>query len=389
MNVPKGCRVVCRKPSAFTLVEVLVVLFIFVTLAAVALPTVRKLIDDQKVSKAARNIIAFIDIARTRAIAEGRETGVRFERFDQTNQFGRCVSTQVKQLTGVPRYRGDSSRSVASIRSLGVAGEVHAQFDPIDNQLLALSASLVGDASAPIKVGDLVELPGGRTAPISSIVPRLITAPAATLVELNLSLTEPTDDGTNTFPSSIEGVSTAFPPDPPPTVTRDVRFAIYRQPVLSSAATLAIPRGAVVDLNYSGVGLGGNEFAPRVALPEHVSIIFGPDGKVSRISNGSGGLTRPTGPIFLCVGNPNGVRPDDLLAESEDIGDGDATANLLNLDSVWIVINPSTGRAVASPNALAGTAFTDDITDLDDANLATAISNARYFGTLSDTLDEE
>ena len=98
----------------FTLVEVLVVMFIFLILTAVALPTVRNLISDQKNSRGARGIAAYIDLARSRAIAERRQIGIRIERV-AADQFGRSASIRVRQLTGVPPYRGDAANAVATL----------------------------------------------------------------------------------------------------------------------------------------------------------------------------------------------------------------------------------------------------------------------------------
>ena len=80
-----------RRPklaAAFTLVELLVVLFLVLLLAAIALPNVREVLSDQLIARTARGVSTYIDVARNRAIAEGRQVGILIER-------GACRATRV------------------------------------------------------------------------------------------------------------------------------------------------------------------------------------------------------------------------------------------------------------------------------------------------------
>ena len=416
---------------AFTLVEVLIVLFIFTILGAIALPTVRELIADQKVGTATRNLAAFIDISRSMAIADSRPTGVLFERVGSLSDvFGRAASIRVKQIKGVPPYVGESSNALAHLvndpswPAVGhplrptamdpdpIVGLDTAVFDANDSQLLRLSALMIanGDPDPPIDIGDLIEFPGGRLAPIESIVANTTSTPETVVVHFdlreNIGYTTSSSLSTQLFPASGRAASVDYPV----TFTgladivgaEQARYKIYRNPVVSSTAPLNLPRGVVVDLNYSGIGVAGNEFAP-VVDPMNVSgpatsaddifILFGPDGKVARIQDAAGNIGPPTGLVFFCVGNTDGLRPLDLLSI-----DGDATANLLKADSTWLVINPSTGRAVASPFAVGSTPPTTPLDDPYELTtgpppnnpvIAPYITEARRFALLSDTLDAE
>ena len=106
-----------RRRAAYTLVELLIVLAIMVLLAAVALPTVKDLLANQQIAKTARNISAFMDKARSRAIAEGQFVGIRLERLNTLDPVSRAQSIRIRELTSVPPYTGDASNAFAKLKS--------------------------------------------------------------------------------------------------------------------------------------------------------------------------------------------------------------------------------------------------------------------------------
>ncbi len=383
-----------RRPklaAAFTLVELLVVLFLVLLLAAIALPNVREVLSDQLIARTARGVSTYIDVARNRAIAEGRQVGILLERGALPGDpRDRAHSIRIRQLADVPPYSGDASNAVAVIQTNGT----EAHFNPSDNQLLALSASMVAngpgdvdDPQAPIRNGDYIEFPGGRAVPFTigyRPLTALDTVPVIIYFDLNEARTNAYGVSSNLFPSGARTVPTARP----------IKYRIHRQPIVSTVAPLDLPRGVAIDLNYSGLGVSGNQFAPdmdtTIGVP-NIAILFGPDGKVVRVTEVDFSTTPPTarvvpptGQIFLCLGDADGIRPDNLFAL-----DRKATATFLNLDSAWIVINPSTGRVSASPMAPVATFPAGVITDPTDVSLDTAIAEARFFANLSDTVDQE
>ena len=367
--------------SAFTLVELLIVLAIFTILAAIALPTVKGLLEDQKVANASRGLSAYLELARNQAIAENRPTGVLLERLSSSDVFGRSVSIRARQLRGVPPYAGDASDSRAALAqdpnwpAVGhplrptatdpdpIPGVDTAVFYARDNQLLWHSARIlsrpatVPPTPVPIQRGDLLELPGGRMAAIETIQ---LNGTTPETITVHFDLAESTDVvGTTSsrgFPASLRPTRWSYPtsfPSPPdapiPNGVQTLRYKIHRRPIVSLTSTFDLPRGIVIDMNYSGVGVRGNEFAPRVIPPspapipvaDNISIVFGTDGKVINYTDSTGNLVQPLGLIFLCVGDADGAQPDNLV-----IAEKKATANILNLDSAWVVINPSTGQSL-------------------------------------------
>ncbi|TWU33753.1 pilus assembly FimT family protein [Novipirellula artificiosorum] len=366
----------------YTLVEVLVVMFIFLLLAAVALPRVRALISDGKGTRAASGFASYIDTVRSRAISEGRHMGIRIERIvpvvDGYDDYGSSASIRIRQISGVPPYSGESADAHGVLRDIDttIPGVDSIELSSRDNQLLALSATMIGsgEANPPVQIGDLLELPGGRTVPITGIsVSPPMTDPTSTVFltfNLRNAIDVATSASTFEFPSSTRSYG----------VGESIRYLIHRSPAVSSTAPFDLPKGIAVDLNYSGIGVDGNQFAAGTSAYSPIDLIFGIDGKVEYV-NGSDGLVRsPTGLIFLCLGETDGIRRDDLFSTENR-----ATANLLNLDSSWIVINPNTGSVSVSPFATVSSLPTGVVTDPTDVSLDVALAQARSLALLSDT----
>ncbi len=383
--------------AAFTLIEMLIVLLIFTILSAIALPTVRKLLVDQKTTKAASAITSLLDLARSRAISEGRYAGVRFERvgFLNTVEYGSAASLTVRQIVGVPPYSGESGNARVEVVTTSGSRFAELRFPAADNMLLSLGDIRTG----PVKSRDIIELANGQRfhllfdvgtfgSPINGKIPSPPLPDPTSVIRARINLRSP-EDGTveparladSSIAADVSQPASTFPSSVGVAANRNMKFRIHRTPVVSSSPPVTLTRGVAVDLNYSGFGVSGNEFMPE-ALPsgsanQPVDILFGPDGRVEFCSlNNEGSPGSPPGLIFLCVGSTDGVRPDDLLSVEKR-----ATANILNSNSIWVVINPNTGRAVAAP-----------IATVNRSTLSTveaAISQARSLALLSDTLDSQ
>ena len=326
---------VTRRPGhadrGFTLVELLISISIVLVLSAVALPTFRSLLGDQKLSRSARSVAAFLDVARNRAIAEGRVAGVRLEPLDGFSDA--CI--RLRQLTGVPAYRGEAADATVALSGSGATRTLTFDNTTGDHQLLTLADnSGAANSSAPFRNGDLIEIKSGVTFPME-----FLTVNATTIIA-RIDLTAP-----NGGISPISGIPTSgvFP------------YRIYRQPSPSTSQTIDLARGVAIDLSVSGRGASG------VGTP--INILFNPDGSVQNTSE----------IIYLCVGSLDGVLPGSELSDTDQ-----ARGNLKRLDSVWITINPSTGRVTAAPNAETTATGTLD---------ATAVRDARQLARLGDTLD--
>lgn len=370
--------------QAFTLIEILVTLFILMILASIALPLTRNAIRDQRNVRASQLLLSFIEATRNQAIAENREMGVIFQRLG-TDDFGRSVSVEVRQLRGLPTYTGETSNARAMlvrIEDSNVAPPVPegmvnaARFDVFESPLLLLSYQILKDSeredsTAPIQSGQYMELPGGQLATIYKFGRMDPDDPLSDVI-VGLDIYQPIDlvNAPQSGRNHPQGLKVTSPP-------QRVPYAIHRTPVVSSSRSISLPRGAAIDLNYSGVGIRGNQFSAATSdVP--VSVFFDGQGRVSRIGYQLNSYVPPLGQIFFCIGDFDGVQPDDLLNPS-----GRNRANILRPNSAWIVLNPATGRVTASPLASV-TAPDGDFTTM---TVNSAIEQARRLANLGDTLE--
>jgi len=318
--------------KGFTLVELLISISIVLVLSAIALPTFRSLLGGQKLSRSASSVAAFLDVARNRAIAEGRVAGVRLEPLDGFPNA--CI--RLRQLTGVPPYRGEAADAQVALSGSGVTRMLTFDNTTGDHQLLTLADnSGAVDSSAPFRNGDLIELRSGVTFPLTfgTVTQASITA--------TIDLRAPNGGIVGVSPALSVPTSGEFP------------YRIYRRPSPSTSQTVDLARGVAIDRSVSGLGASGTG-AP-------VDILFNPDGSIQ------GGSEI----VYLCVGELDGVLPGSELSDTDQ-----ARGNLKRLDSIWITINPSTGRVTAAPNA-----------ESTSTGLPAAVGEARRLARLGDTLD--
>jgi prepilin-type N-terminal cleavage/methylation domain-containing protein len=77
-----------RYSSGFTMVEMMIVLFVFAIVAAVAVPSINSSLDEMKLDGAAREVVAALHYVQSLSIKkEGESYGVKF---NKTTQFVRC-----------------------------------------------------------------------------------------------------------------------------------------------------------------------------------------------------------------------------------------------------------------------------------------------------------
>lgn len=99
---------------AFTLVELLIVISIITLVTAIALPTVRDQLRDQKAKRTASLVRAFIDTARARAVNTGKPYGVVIKRSGTTGfESSRSIELRYGRLAS--SYSGDEPDAVANI----------------------------------------------------------------------------------------------------------------------------------------------------------------------------------------------------------------------------------------------------------------------------------
>ena len=373
-----------KNRSAFTLVEMLVVVFIFLILTAIALPSIRGLLRDSKNAQQARQLVAFLQEARSRAIASNSEVGVLFPRLGTDSDFRRSLSIRMQLSNSVPPYAGETPSASAvlffdpslpsadnqatTIGNVNASGGTNSAYISADDApLLYLSAQRLAsnpNAATPIGPSDRLEFQGGRSVVIRSIhaathnlAGTLGFGPGTQVVfDPRETLTQGSSFNTQNFPESFQFR----------TAPSRVKFRIHRSPNVSTVGSKSLLKGLAIDFNYSGIGPNGFQFAPHFIAPNSVgstsdadmgpvSIVFSPDGTVAYMNHGvnlgsagfaSTSVQRPASNIYLMVGKIDGVRPDSLFDTTSR-----PVANIMSRESIWIVINPFTGLIEAAPAA--------------------------------------
>jgi type II secretory pathway pseudopilin PulG len=365
-----------------TLIELMVVVTIMALLMVLAIPTLAPAIRGQQVRDGARQLSAFIQGARARAIERGHPVGVILERFGahaagsgdpSTTQF--CVDVR---LCEIPEpYSGDLGGTRLLVRRRNV------------NNLDA-GVEIIGfnDGSRPgdgiIRLGDQIRF--NHQGPLF----RLDGTVAASTHD-GLALPQPNAPWTIVrnqqawLPLTESELIPYLPRDPDPSDnmpprSMELEFQIFRQPLASASTVLQMPGNAVVDLELSGLPSGDYADTNSAATPYgssfsatrpaghaenptgaewteddmHAPIImmFAPDGSLERIAYGHGRTFRPIEQIYLLVGKREKVR-----GSQDSLVDPTQKFNFQDPDNRWIAIEPSSGRTVTA-EVSAGTGIT-------------------------------
>lgn len=369
---PQAAASMAGRSRGFTLIELLVVIGILSVLAGIALPIFRNTIKDQKKTQAARQVITYIEAARSRAIASKGRVGVMISRRGVGDALQRSYSTQMQLSVAYPPYAGESDNAKALLYNDGtpVNGSTSvanaALFNPAENTLLLKAVSdRAAGRPGPIGIGDPIQFgESGRTVPIGNL--SILSGASGALASKNgwikisfnpRGVIPGTGANTYEFPTSLMNVSASG---------RQTRYQIYRDPVPSAASPLDMLRGMAIDLNFSGIGRDGAGFSPMIINPsswastsavdfQPIVLMFGPDGRIDFCSSGfaaGSGVAmqdyRPRGLIYLCLGRVDGVFADPAMLFSDTPRE---RSNIMDPESIWIVINPFNGNTFAAPAA--------------------------------------
>jgi Tfp pilus assembly protein FimT len=288
-----------------------VVLVILMIMASATIPRLRPMMDRSRTREAARSVQLALDSARNLAMTTGRPCGVMIERLPSNT---RCSMT-LTQVETPPPYAGDSLASVGSVTLTGTDNlNYYVQF--------AFSASVDSTLASIVHQYDLIQF--NFQGPWYTIT----SQPASGNSSLTASVAR-------SQVQNIPWMQGTLISTPPP-----VGYEIMRQPTKSAAAALQFPSPAVVDLTASGTDADTNGWAGS----SPIVILFSPNGSVDRVyyEGYANGVQRVTQPIYLLVGKIDEVNPPS------------GPANVADLNSLWVAINPATGLVVGSEMYPAG-----------------------------------
>jgi prepilin-type N-terminal cleavage/methylation domain-containing protein len=352
-----------------TLVELMVVLMIIVIMMGVALPLMRTTVDESRVREGARQLQAFIAVAKATATETGRDCGIWIER--SANDANAAFEVYLAER---PRpYAGDVMNAKAELMNHPAPNRGIAVF------LLSEVGSMSPSAIRPIvQAGDLIRF--GYKGPYYKILSAPVLGPQITI-------------GTMTSVQTVTLEFTWQVPHPAPlpilgslsgTLTKfgSVPFQIIRAPQKSNARILQLTNGIAIDLQHSGIGYGRySQFdlirgranaspAPGSTITP-VIIMFAPSGNVSEVFywDVSGELlTPPQSPTFLSVkpsetigllvGRVDGREqvedsvefPNPIDWAWNDNTQSSYSKNLTSFSSNWVTIHPRNGTVTTGLN---------------------------------------
>ncbi len=268
--------------SAYTLVELLVVMAALTVLAAVTLPTLKTLLSDQKVSSASRSVLAHLQAAQGRAIASNSPVAVILER-DSDETIGTMNTVSRLSIGQVfPPYEGDIAGAT------GVLSDFNSD-DYIDRLAVPIGvASLLTDISpapAVFSAGDYLQLDDRQsTYVVLSITPETVAGVLYAMIDFK-------NPAVGQEKGDLLLISRTW--------NLNSRFRLYRKPTKSFLQTLTLPRGTCVDLSVSGFGTATNSFGLNVLPLNPTMIVFNPQGRIAYWTNGASGPHTATSLVAL------------------------------------------------------------------------------------------
>jgi len=374
----QACRLQ-RSRRGFTLVELMLVILIMLAVTVITVATVAPSLRGRRLREAARQVNVFLNAARNRAIQSGRPWGVVIER-----QRGFPSAGVLLHLSHVPPLYGGNSQSaamrlctlsvdpqtgVATVGATVNSGQLSPRLvrpgdvvylNAHSQEYLVLSVN-DSDGDGYFDEGNLVDSNGDFWWDVP---------PQAGGFPLVLQIGLRPGSSPTVLPWPVADPSTASFP-----LSEAVRFLISMQPERSAVGSLQLPEGTCIDLGgidalgsllaTSGLDQGDlGTFRPRPAnpsgsppVPEDVSpvvILFSPNGGVERVYCWWWDTITPTatwqgrpplGPVYLLIGQRDKVNRDITRPPGQQ-------SNLEDLNSLWVVIQPTTGIVTTAQNSL-------------------------------------
>ena len=320
-----------NQKNGVTLIELLTVILILSVLFALAIPQVRVLTKDRAIRESARVVGSAVVEASNKARVDGF-AGIELVRSPNVSRtvgsnevFFACY--EIYQLRQPPSYVGNSANELASVKIDG------------PNQFTISFRRPVVDLNT---TGGFVRLNHSKAMyPIIGGSGGLLTC---------------------RVPNNYETPAAA-----------NVPYEVVRPPVRRESSLIEVPRGYVVNLNYSGpIDFGSSDSSDLTwtqfslasdAPQESVFILFNSEGGVDQIfPNGfSEPSFRPSGAIRLCVA-PEEVKHTFAVGAdfSDDMLDGEPSDVLDDATVLWVTLNQFNGSVVVAENAVPVTAAVAD-----------------------------
>ncbi|MBM4004331.1 MAG: hypothetical protein FJ295_13775 [Planctomycetes bacterium] len=403
-----------RAASAFTVIEMLVVLGIIALLIAAAIPLIKPAFKDRKLREASRQLNALFAAAKARAAEHGRHVAIWFER--DPNIPNRCLDIYMADVPAP--YAGDVSGARALVRfnptlanNLRKPNEnflLKWQLDFAYNATQHAANTMLVDTYSLIKVGEsfLIRFENqGAFYACTRIESGMANNPSDDVFAISI----PPEPGPYPLPypnyPAMVPLLEPFPKGQPPeggwhkgqdgewgvanvdddgdNVIGNIReagmgngddvaiglsYQIYRRPMKSARSSLQMPNGTAIDLGFSGISATGKQFDAYPALgsasltptTQPVVVTVTPTGSVDRVYLGT---DRPflsvEGTVHLLVGH-NDLTTGVNLPDSGDpipppalppLLQSLATTNIGDTTCYWVSFGNRTGGVATENNA--------------------------------------
>lgn len=325
-----------------TLIELLVVVSIILLLMTISVPALKPIMETKQTSDGADSVSLYLNSARMRAISTKRPCGVLFERLEQSPDA--CL---VLRQVEVPPYYGGSSANVrVSVASDGGLIDFYIpnpaanynDYNPTDPSTFPW----VTDSSEKLYWQKMI---GQQDAKIQfnnqgPYYRLYVNSDGDYCVDFQRYPLVPMNDGTN-----LEFPRVTYTDESP------ASFKIVRGAKPTLTKPIGLPRGTVVDLNYSGTGKYSiandtvlDDFSQNADTD--VIVMFAPNGEVESIN----GMAQQ-GPVYFCIGRWDRTGPDTLLEMDLDDTTPDNNRNYADMTNFWVALNPKSGNTSIAPVA--------------------------------------
>jgi len=338
--------------SAFTLIEMLIVITIMLMLTVSAMVLFGPAMEDRGVREAARMVTAYMNSARNRAMETGRPCGVVFHRVAGAPG---CADV-LDQCEVPPSYGGVSSTSTAAIIWNTVTNTGMAIFfaAPDRNGSNLESMYSASSTTNPVMPNDQIQF--NCQGPIYTIT-AFTGASTATIRLADQSASQQVPWAPAWGTQGLGSHSWPSPNDATLPVASFVPYRVFRAATNNmariAAGSLQLPAGTVVDLLWSGVNAaaGGASAFAWADNSADVQMLFTPDGSVYSVTlTNDASSSHYNGPVVQSVFFLIGKRERMPLAPDQNkriVGTtstaDDQLPNVRDLKNLWVVINPQTG----------------------------------------------
>lgn len=364
--------------KGITLIELLTVIAIMVVLMALLIPQLRMVTKDRAAREAARVVgSTFVD-ASHKARSDGfagiviaRNQNVVREDTGGNNIF--YAGYEMYQLRQPPSYIGNATGDTAAVVIGNAINGIGVGFMEVTFPR-SLDPTVMPTVPAPSYSGFL-RLNGSKT-----LFPILGPGPNDTVGGPDVSVL-------CQIPSHLE-TPAAFAAAP---------FEVVRQPILRQTSLIDLPKGHMINLNYSGpidfadadgdnwTWTAFSQSVPAAFQTEAIYIIFDDQGGIDRIYpyGVSGPVFIPDGSVHFCISTDEVKHSYQSGALSDSMLSDNPTDVLDEGSTMWISINHINGSVVVTDNAPPATEFV--ASDLADPVSLAAKKSTRFLEALSIT----